>query len=105
MFQPPPFYNYDNPNNNDSQDIGAKIGLLGAIISTIGDGLGAIGAAISIEEARIADAQQQQTLQNLQESIDDLKKGQVQGEISSIDKLNCLLEKLIDRLDKSNDVF
>ena len=81
--------------NNDMQtDIGAKLGLWGSAISTFGDALQTVGAAIAIEEARAADLLQQQQMEKLQNQIDDLKKGQ-----TDMKTLTQLLEKIVDKLE------
>jgi len=85
----------DNAGNNEMQtDIGAKLGLWGAAIATFGDALSTVGAAIAIEEARVADLLQQQQMENLQNQIDDLKKGQ-----TDMKTLTQLLEKIVDKLE------
>ena len=103
LWQNTPIANNKNVTNDDSLDRGAKISLLGSAISTLGDALQTIGGAISIEEGRISDAQQQQALDKLQSQIDELKKGNMQPTASpDVDKLNKLLEKLVERLDKGD---
>ena len=96
-----PIINDKIMSNDNSLNRGAKIALLGSAISTLGDALQTIGGAISIEEGRISDEQQQQTLDNLQSQIDELKKENIQTTVSpDVDKLNKLLEKLMEQLDK-----
>ncbi|WP_342515134.1 hypothetical protein MKY34_10630 [Sporosarcina sp. FSL K6-1522] len=101
MWQNTPIANNKSATNDDPLDRGAKISLFGSAISTLGDALQTIGGAISIEEGRISDAQQQQALDKLQSQIDELKKDNTQTTTSpDIDKLNKLLEKLVEQLDK-----
>ena len=77
---------------------------MGSAISTFGDALQTLGGAISIEESRISDIQQQQELEKLQSQIDDLKKEQVKNNSQSndVETLNKLLERIVKRLEKED---
>lgn len=92
-------------NNDSSTNNGAIISLWGSIFSTLGDALQTFGGAISIEESRISDIQQQQELEKLQSQIDDLKKEQEKNNSQSTDveTLNNLLERIVKRLEKEDD--
>lgn len=97
--------NNNNNNNDNSPNFGPKLALWGTVISTFGDAIQAIGGAIAIEESNLADQQQQQELKNLQNQIDDLKKAQDQNNSSTpdMDKLNQLLEIVINRIDGTDE--
>lgn len=100
-----PLSNNGFENNENSQDLGARLGLWGSAISTFGDALQTIGAAIAIEESRIADQQQQQALDKLQSQIDELKKGQPQNHAANVDieSLNNLLQRIAKRLEMDDE--
>ena len=104
----------DNAGSNDNTqiDLSNKLALWGSAISTFGDALQTLAAAVAIEESRTAALQQQQELQKLQSQIDDLKKEQsstetlnksqiddLKKEQASTETLNKLLEKIAERLD------
>lgn len=96
-----PFNNNEIISTDNSLNRGAKISVLGAAISTLGDALQTIGGAISIEEDLLADAQQQQELDNLQKQIDELKTELSRNTTRNPDmeKLGELIERLVNRLD------
>jgi uncharacterized membrane protein YccC len=83
--------------NNDSTPIGPKIAFFGSILTVIGDTLAVIGGAISLEEDKIADQQQQQAMADLQRQIDDLKQNN--GMTIDVDTFNNVLEKILDKLE------
>lgn len=94
-------FNKETPQNENSLEQGAKIALISSAISTFGDALQTIGGAISIEESRISDAQQQQQLKNLQNQIDELRKERNQSipMTTNIEMLGQLLERLVEQLE------
>lgn len=100
MQRDPNFNNGFLPNGDD-QNRGAKLGIIGSAISTLGDALQTIAGVISLEESRQADIKQQQELDKLQRQIDELKKGKTEGEpiTADIKKFNKLLEQILERLD------
>lgn len=53
-----------------------RVGLLGSILSTIGEALGTIADVASIEEGRIDELEQQRQIDDLQAQIDELKEEQ-----------------------------
>lgn len=82
----------DNPNNGDEISVAAKLGLLGAVITTFGDALATLAAAVAIEESKVADLQQQQQIEKLQQQIDHLIKEQAE-----MSERNARLEEMIGR--------
>ncbi|WP_438311743.1 hypothetical protein [Sporosarcina sp. FA9] len=101
MFQQSPLPGNKLSDDSSTQDRGAILGIIGAAISTFGDALQTIGGIVALEEGRIADAQQQQVLENLQNQIDDLKKENEQKNSVNVDMdmLSKLMGKIVERLD------
>jgi len=75
-------YGGEKLNPNDFEEFTSdKLAFLGAVITTIGDVISTIAAAMALEESISADAQhqkdqkeQEQKFQNIQKQIDDLTK-------------------------------
>lgn len=83
---------------------GAAIGLFGGILAAIGDTLGAIGAAIAIEEARIESVQEDQLHAQFQQQLDDLKKQlndqQEQQRQQQLDQIQKQIDGLTEKLNQ-----
>ncbi len=84
----------DEKNQVEEISVAAKLGLLGAVITTFGDALATVAAAVAIEESKAADLEQQQQFKQLQQQIEELKKEQ-----ETTVALNKRLEKLIERIE------
>ena len=96
---------YEFQENASSPDIGRKVALWGAVLSTLGDTIQIIGDAIYLEESETADEQQQQVFENIQSQLDELQKGQSQNNEMPIDikTLNSLLEQMVEKLELLDD--
>lgn len=76
---------FDEQNRGNSLSFADRVGLLGSILSTIGEALGTIADVASIEEGRIEELEQQRQIDDLQAQIDELKEEQKTMTLNSED--------------------
>lgn len=85
-------YNPQSENSVSPEIYAARIGLIGTLLSTLGDGLQSIGAGIALQQLEISSIQDAQTQADQSNQFDSMQK--------QID----LLTKKIEEMEKRNKI-
>ncbi len=73
----------------------------GSMVSIFGDTVQTVGDAILLQENTVSGQQQQETLENIQKQIEEIKIKQNQSDdvLQKFERFQSLLEQIMERLD------